>query len=354
MKYKNIFIKKRILKIISLCSIILILNVVLFAGINLKNPVFAKDDDKYVYVGGDAIGLKVDIGIFVAGKYQVVTDSGKLSPWKNSNIEKGDKIISFNDQKINSNKELLELLKRYTRSSAVLAIKRGTSIFNTTIDIVKTKNGEQTMGLYVKDRLLGIGTVTFIDPDTMKFASLGHGINDDTLGYGYVSGDILETNIESVKKAVPGTTGEKRASLSSKVLGALCYNGVTGVYGKVSPASFLGAERERLIAADQDEVKKGKAYIRTVIDGQKINNYEVEILSVVLQKTNSVKGIKIKITDERLISKTGGIIQGMSGSPIIQNNMIVGAVSHVSIDDPTIGYGMHIEWMLEDLDEFVE
>lgn len=301
-------------------------------------------ENKYVVLGGEAIGLKIETGVFVAGKYQVNGKNSKFSPWKNSDLEEGDAILEFNGAKVQYTTELISLVKKSDVNVGTLKIKRDNKIFNTNIDIVETINGEQTIGLYLKDRLIGIGTLTFYDPETLAFASLGHGINDKSITYGNVNGNVVTTSIQGIKKGISGQCGEKRALLKNNIVGTITKNNLTGVYGKLSsPLS-----KDQIKVARQDEIKKGKAQILTVIKEDKIEAFDIEILSINIQDSIQAKGIKFKVTDELLISQTGGIVQGMSGSPIIQNNMLIGAVSHVSIEDPKIGYGMHIEWMVDE------
>lgn len=325
-------------------KIYIFISLLLTTIIILSTSIVYASHSEYLIPGGDSIGLKIDTGVYVAGKYQVSSIDGKLSPWKNSDIEEGDRIVSCNGTTVYKISDLNSLISNTSNNIAVLNINRDEKTFSTKIDVVKTINGEQTIGLYVKDRLIGIGTLTFINPNNKTFASLGHGISDKTLSYGEISGEVVLSNIESIKKGVQGISGEKRASLTSLKIGTILENNITGVYGKVDKYD----RRKEVRIASQTEVKKGPAKILTVVENQKIEEFSIEILSIVLQNEKNIKGIKFKVTDNKLINKTGGIVQGMSGSPIIQNNTIIGAVSHVSVDDPTIGYGMHIEWMVEE------
>lgn len=310
------------------------------------NSVFA-NDRKYVIPGGDAIGLKINTGVYVIGKYNVPTKTSKLSPWKSSDILEGDKIVRVNNQTVDNVESLMKIINNSQNEYCNLLINRNNENINTKIDIVTSANGEKTIGLYLKDKLLGIGTLTFIDPDTNTFASLGHGITDKTLSYGKINGCIVTSNIEGIKKGIPGTSGEKRASISSIEIGKIISNNNTGVYGKVTkPLS-----RKAIPVANQLEVHKGSAVMLTVIDGDKIESFDIEIIGINLQDSTGTKGLKVKIVDEDLIKYAGGIVQGMSGSPIIQDEKLVGAISHVSVSEPTIGYGMHIGWMLEEVNK---
>lgn len=314
---------------------------ILFTSTNL---ITHASSNKLVILGGNSIGLKLDTGVYVAGKYEVETKDKRVSPWASSDILEGDKIVAFNGSKIKNNSDLLTKLKNEKEGKVNLTIKRNDRTFDTQIDVVITKNNDKSLGLYIKDRILGIGTLTFIDPETSKYASLGHGIYDDNLVIGTQLGSISKSNVEGIKKGIRGEAGEKRATFSNVVLGSIYANKITGVYGKITNKSML--KGKTIEVASQEEVKIGKAQIYTVIDGEKIESFDIKITYVNLQDSTNVKGIRFEVIDNDLIDKTGGIIQGMSGSPIVQNNKLVGAVSHVSIDNPTIGYGVHIEWMM--------
>ena len=301
-----------------------------------------------VIPGGETIGLKVNTGVQIVGKYEVLTKTGKISPWKDSDIFENDKIIAINNQKINNNQELLDILK-LNSNEIELTLERNKQIINTKINIVITKDNEKSLGLYIKDKIIGIGTMTFIDPINNRFASLGHGIYEDDELIKTNKGTIVNSKIQSIKKAMPGTAGEKRASLLSNNLGNISLCSDTGIYGKIK--SINDFKKDLISTSVQEEVKKGTAYFYTVIDNQNIQKYKIEITDVFLQTNCSPKGIKFKVVDTQLIKETGGIVQGMSGSPIVQDNKLIGAVSHVNVENPLIGYGIHIEWMLKDIEK---
>lgn len=330
------FLKKAFLGLFVFVTLIISLNV------QIVNAV----EELEVIPGGETIGLKLNTGIYVAGKYEVDTKNGKKAPWRKSDVEVGDKIVEIDDKKVTSNEEMISVINNSTDNELILTIVRGSEEFDTNIEIVETKQKERSMGLYIKDKLVGVGTLTFINPNTKAFASLGHGIVDQKVLIGSISGDLLVSNIDSIKKALPGEPGEKRATISNNILGKLTTNNATGIYGYISSRSILN--KKTIKVGKQEEVKLGKASILTVLDDDDVQEYSIEIIEINRQNTRNVKGLKIKVTDSRLIEKCGGIVQGMSGSPIIQNNKIIGAVSHVTVDDPLIGYGIHIEWMIND------
>ena len=325
-------------KIIKIITFVLIIST--FFNISVK-----ANSNKFVYLSGDSIGIKMDTGVYVAGKYFVNTDKGKVSPWKNSNIEIGDKILKINNNKVENNNDLLKYLSN-TFNDVNLTLERNNSIINTNISVVKNINDEYTLGLYIRDKILGIGTMTFITEDNY-FASLGHGIYDNNVLLNSLSGSVYYSNVSSIKKAEPGVAGEKRASIDAVAIGKILSNDITGLYGKVNCKYKL----DKIEVGNQNLVKTGYAKIYTSLEKNIVKAYDVEVCECYLQNSSSIKGLKIKIIDDELINKTGGIVQGMSGSPIVQNGKLIGAVSHVTLDNPLYGYGMHIEWMLNEVKE---
>lgn len=323
-----------------------------FTTIPISNVSAATDvsvaKNQYLVVpGGDTIGLHMDTGVYIAGKYQVETRDGKVSPWRKSEVREGDKIIKINNVQVKTNQDLLDALASINSNTVDLVIKRGDMTFRTTFDVAISRSGDKSLGLYIKDKVVGVGTLTFIDPKTNRFAALGHGIFDNKVNDQDVGGNILSSNVESIKKAAPGIPGEKRAMLDKMTIGNITKNKITGIYGNITNRSYT-SNRKLLPVAMKNDVKVGKAEILTVIEDDKVEAFDIEIVEVKKQTAKSVKGIKIKVIDRDLLNKTGGIIQGMSGSPIIQNNQLVGAVSHVIVDSPQYGYGIFVEWMLLD------
>lgn len=327
--------------------LIFLLFPILFCCTNYLN-IFASSN--YVYLGGDSIGIRLDTGVIITGKFEVNTYDGKVKPWKKSNIEIGDQITAFNHQVVKNNQSLLNYLRRTTNEEVVLTILRNNKEFDTKINIVDTINDERSLGLYVKDQLMGVGTLTYVDPLNNYFASLGHGVYSDNIDTGKVSGALVYSTVEAIKKGFPGSPGEKRAILDNTILGVLNYNDISGVYGIINEKYHPNIKME---IAKPTEVKRGKAKIYTVIKHNEIECYDILITEYNQQDKKDNKGLKIKITDQRLIKETGGIVQGMSGSPIVQNGKIIGAVSHVSVNNPLVGYGVYAYWMKQEIDNLV-
>lgn len=341
--FKNPKRRDKLKNIVKKLFISFMLLIVIILGLNTN---FVEASSIEVIPGGEAIGIKLNTGVYVAGKYQVETNDGKKIPWRKSDIEIGDKLLKIDGVDIENNQQLTKCINASLDDEVILTILRGSMEFDTNIEIINNKQHEKSIGLYIKDKLVGVGTLTFINPETKAFASLGHGIVDQKVLIGSISGDLLVSNIDDIKKALPGVPGEKKAVIGNNVIGKLTKNNATGLYGSINSRAFFN--KKKIKVASQDEVKLGKATMLTVLEDDIVKEYSIEIIEINKQNTRNVKGLKIKITDPVIIEKCGGIVQGMSGSPIIQNGKLVGAVSHVIVDEPLTGYGIHIEWMIND------
>ena len=309
-------------------------------------------DDRYKLIpGGDAIGIKIQTdGLVVADTYHVPTESGEVNPAKDAGIMKGDIIVAVDDFKISTVEEYKEqLIKSQINGVLKLTINRQGQISEIRVKPVISTDGVVTTGLYLRDKIAGIGTLTYIDPKTSKYGALGHEIIDqDTNRLVEIHhGEIINSNVTSIRKAKAGSPGEKIADiLFEEKLGTLEKNNQFGIYGLMQVEQFNS--KSLMPIAYIKEVKKGKAQILTVLNGTEIETFDIEITEVNNQSHKAVKGIKYKVTDKRLLDETGGIVQGMSGSPIIQDGKIIGAVTHVLVHDSTMGYGIFIEWMLQE------
>lgn len=321
-------------------KIIIIIFFSLFIILNTFNV--SANNDIYVIPGGESIGLKIETGVEVVGKYSVLTDEGKVNPWSESKIEVGDYIIEVNNDLINNNEQLIDKIRK-SNQMCYLKIKRQENYFNTTINVVKTTTNEPSIGLYVKDKMLGIGTLSFVSNN--KFASLGHGIYENNELIDVHKGDLTFSNVLSIKKATLNQAGEKRAAISTEPIGTINYIKDSGVYGIFNKK----LNKNHVKLAKTTDVKNGKAKLYTVLNGNNVEQFDIEIIETKSQTHVDSKGIKIKVTDSKLIDETGGIVQGMSGSPIMQNGKLVGVVSHVTLENPTVGYAVYAEWMYNEL-----
>lgn len=311
-------------------------------------------DKRYVILGGQSIGIQLQsAGVVVVGHHDIDTVNLLQSPAKNTDIKAGDVITKINDKKIKHVKDLQKIVTDAGENNEALHItyQRGAEEFDTKVTpILNDKEKKYQIGLYMKDASSGIGTITFIDEKTGKYGALGHTITDSVTKkpVDIHQGKIVPSNVTNIQKGNKGIPGEKQATFSLKgdSLGSVTKNSPFGIYGELNPK--LIKERTLLEVGSAADIEKGPAEIRTVINGDKIESFDIEIVHSVPQKFPATKGLIIKVTDERLLEATGGIVQGMSGSPIIQNDKIIGAVTHVFVNDPTSGYGVHIEWMLKE------
>ena len=304
-----------------------------------SNKTVAVSTDQYlgqVQLGGDTIGIQIKTKVEIVGKYEIVVDNTKIKPWENSNIQEGDYIYSVNNSIINSNADLNNIINNTENDILNIVLLRDNEMIKTTINVLKNNNGKNTIGLYIKDHITGIGTLTFVNKANNKYGALGHSVSD-----ALSNGKLYESSIKGVKKAVKGVPGEKFATLSPTEIGTIESNSEIGIFGEYKKT----LTNEVVNVVKNEYVQKGKAQIVTVIEGNMIKKYDIEIIDVDKQDKESIKGIKFKVVDDALIEEAGGIIQGMSGSPIIQNGNLVGAVSHVVVNDPLYGFGVFAEWM---------
>lgn len=309
-----------------------------------------------VIPGGQSIGVKLNsLGVLVVGYHQIETDDGKKSPGEAAGIKIGDMITKINGKKIEKMSEVTPFIQEAgkTGNPLNLVVKRNNELIETTLKPVKDHHDQSyRIGLYIRDSAAGIGTMTFYEPKSKKFGALGHVISDiDTKKPIVVhEGKIVRSTVTSIEKGSNGKPGEKLAKFSGEreEIGKITGNTPFGIFGTLNKDIQNGIMDQPIPIALSHEVKKGPAKILTVVDQDKVEAFDVEIVSTVNQKFPATKGMVIKITDEKLLQKTGGIVQGMSGSPIIQDGKLVGAVTHVFVNDPTSGYGVHIEWMLQD------
>lgn len=298
---------------------------------------------------GNAIGLKLYTeGVLIVGMSEI---EGKR-PYELSGIKEGDRIISIDNKKIETTEDLIETVNASKGKEVSIKYVRENSEEVTNITPVQTKQNEYKLGLWVRDAAAGVGTASFYIPSTGMFASLGHGITDIDTGdlITISNGELVSTNIVSIQKGEKGKPGEIKGSIEgASKIGEVYKNTSFGIFGKVSNKNSLKVTESEIEILNRDEVKKGKAQIICELEDGKKEYYDIEIQRIYTANNKDNKSMLIKITDERLLEKTGGIIQGMSGSPIIQNGKLVGAVTHVLVNDPTTGYGVFADMMLKQM-----
>ncbi|MHA6530728.1 SpoIVB peptidase [Paenibacillus sp. BAC0078] len=310
-----------------------------------------------VIPGGQTIGVKVkSAGVLVVGHHLIeVSHESKLSPGENSGLLPGDLMISIDGVKLDEVSKVAKLVERAGKANESLTIvfKRAGKEHTAKLKPAYDRNDKVwRLGLYIRDSAAGVGTLTFYAPEQGVYGALGHVITDMNTGTPIVvgSGHIVQSSVTSISKSQDGDPGEKRAQFlkESQVLGNVESNTDFGIFGKMTRNPDHSLYQEPIPVAMSNEVKEGPAQILTVVDGQQVERFNVEIIHVARQDRPATKGMVLRITDPRLIDKTGGIVQGMSGSPIVQNGRLVGAVTHVFVNDPKSGYGCFIEWMLKD------
>lgn len=308
-------------------------------------PQVASAYSDYIIAGGENIGIELNsTGVIIVGTYEV----DGTNPAKKANLQNGDKIIKINDQDISNIEDMLNVIEATNnKKSLSITYKRGNKEATTVLELKKGDNNVYKTGLYVKDNITGVGTLTYIDPATKLFGALGHEIIEKTTGQKLEikDGKIYSSEVTGVTRSTLGKPGEKSAKYDSdNIFGSVFENTTHGIFGNYTD----NIPNKKLYAVSTaDDINIGEAKILTVIDGTTVEDFSINILKVNSNK-NMVKNILFEVTDENLLKTTGGIIQGMSGSPIIQGEYIIGAVTHVVVDDPTKGYGILITTMLEE------
>ena len=310
---------------------------------------------KELYPGGQAVGilLRTD-GILVVGQSSITSNGQTVNPAKDAGIQAGDVITSVNGKTITHDDQLALLVDELGRSNqpVILQLTRRSRTLSREITPVYCQDTHTyRIGLLIRDNAGGVGTMTFIDPQTMAYGALGHMIsnNETQSKLNILNGKLVTADIQGIKKGLQGYPGEKIGRFVSNVsLGSIDKNTTAGIFGILHDKNLLAKScyPKPLPVAPAEDIVCGPAQIFTAIKGNKVESFTVEIEKVIPSRKDG-KGLVIRVTDPILLEKTGGIVQGMSGSPIIQNGKIIGAVTHVFINDPTRGYGIFIENMLE-------
>ena len=295
-----------------------------------------------IIVGGENIGIHIDSkGVMVIGFYKVNGTTNK------ANLEVGDIIIKVNDIDISSIEEPTNAIDEQIKDDQItLTYTRNENTNETTLKLDQV-DGVYKTGLYVKDGITGIGTLTYIDPGTKIFGTLGHEIveSNSNKRVEVKTGTIFSSKVTGITKSENGLAGEKNAKFNqSEIYGTIDKNTIAGIYGSYDEEDI--PEKDLYEILQKNEVKIGPAKILTVLENDTIEEFEINITKI--NESNSIKNIAFEITDKRLLEKTGGVVQGMSGSPIIQNGKVAGAVTHVILDNVTTGYGIFIVTMLEE------
>ena len=296
-----------------------------------------------IIASGETVGIKLNTdGILIVGSYDINGHNSLVE----AGLKSGDIISQINNNEVHTVEEMVNIISNCNCDSLKISYIRDNNTSKTTLPLYED-NGVLKTGLYVKDSISGVGTLTFIDPETKYFGVLGHEIADSTTGeiINIKDGTIFDSKITGITRSSEGNPGEKNAILySDKVEGKVFENTNKGIFGKYTNEYDTSKLYE---VANIDDIKIGDAKILTVLDGVEVGEFSIKITSVNKTK-DKLKNIQFEITDNTLLDKTNGIVQGMSGSPIIQGDYIIGAVTHVVVNEPHKGYGILITNMLEE------
>lgn len=325
----------------------------LFGIFPLKNSQLEVMPSIKLLPGGQSIGVALQTqGVMIVGQASIMNNGNKIYPAKEAGIVTGDLILKVNGKEVHTDQDVADSVNESGKNqqSVILQIKHQNQIIEKNVKTVYCDESKRyRIGLFVRDEATGVGTLTFIDPTTKKYGALGHVINDtDTNQRIEVSqGKITNSTIYAIEKSSRGHPGEKQGTFSnnSKLNGNIEKNTPVGIFGKIN--SNIPNSNELLEVGWANEIKEGPAKILTVIHGEEIQSFDIKIERIMPNRTDS-KNMIISVVDPKLLQLTGGIIQGMSGSPIIQNGKIIGAVTHVFINDSQRGYGVFIQNMLKE------
>ena len=324
-------------------------DITLFGIIPVKEADVSVQQKKKVYVSGESFGIKLYTdGVIVVGTKDVDTSNGTCNPAKDAGIEKGDIIVEINGEKMTSASQVENILNDNNGKSYKIKVKRNSNYkFFTVKPMYSPSQGCYKVGLWVRDSTAGIGTITFFNPENQTVAALGHPITDvDTNEImPILDGEAVKANVTKLYKSKAGEAGSLCCDFTNETIGTLTENTQNGIYGKYECEVNKSLAYE--IASPQ-EIERGQAQIICTVDGDGPKLYTVEITRVSYRENNSGKNMVVKVVDEELLEKTGGIVQGMSGSPIIQNGKLVGALTHVIVDNPQKGYAIFAQSMVEE------
>ena len=350
---KKIKISKKFLIIL---TIILFFNYTLVLSINSGEYIQYVNNSiqRTVNLIGRTIGLKLYTdGVLVVGMSEIDgIDGNKYKPYEESGIKEGDMIKTINGKTISNTDELINIINNSNGKTISIRYQRESEEIYTTINPVKSINNDYMIGLWVRDAAAGIGTLTYYEEETGSFAALGHGINDiDTnMLLNISNGELVTSQIVSIVKGKKGKPGEIRGIIEgSETIGNIEVNSSIGIYGKVTNIAYINnVKKDEVPVANRNQIKEGKATIICQLTNEdKTEEYEIEIKKIYRTNYTDNKSMLIKVTDERLIEKTGGIIPGMSGTPIVQDGKFVGAITNVLLNDPTQGYAIFADMMMQ-------
>ena len=314
----------------------------------------ATSSENMVIPGGMPIGIYLETeGVMVLGTDSITAEDGMDYEPAANLVKAGDYIVALNEQTIHDKNELAETVKKLGNEDIILRVRRDEQYMNIRMKPVRLNARECKLGIWVRDNAQGLGTVTFLNTNS-RFGALGHGIHDvDTSALLEIhNGRVYETSIRDIQKGQDGTPGGMEGIIvynNYNVLGNITNNTDCGIFGTIDRIDALFADQTPMETAVKEEIVEGPATIRCAVEGT-VKDYQIRVTKIDKNTSEVNKGIVIEVTDNRLLSVTGGIVQGMSGSPIIQNGKLIGAVTHVFVHDATKGYGIFIEDMMKNVE----
>lgn len=320
-----------------------------FGVIPFKDVKVKHTTAKEVYVSGDAVGIYMQTkGVLIIDTGEILSESGETEEPARDIVKPGDYIVAFDQNRIQCKQDLMEDLAALDGDSVMLKVRRGKETIPLSLTPVKDKEGKYKLGIWVRDDTQGIGTLTYVDEDG-RFGALGHGISDVDTGelLSIADGNLYDAQILGIRKGEKGNPGELSGLIrydADNILGEISENSKNGIFGIMDAWRMKNLDLKKIPIGYKQDLKTGPASIRCCTDGE-VKEYAAEITRIDMNHEDSNKSFVIRITDKELLEKTGGIVQGMSGSPVLQNGKLFGAVTHVFVQDSTGGYGIFIENM---------
>ena len=322
-----------------------ILGVIPFKDVKVKNTTL---DD--VYVSGDAVGIYMQTkGVLIIDTGEIRLENGETEDPARNIVKPGDYIVAFDQDEIRCKQDLMDDLAELSEKSVTIKVRRGEKTIPLTVDPVKDENGKYKLGIWVRDDTQGIGTLTYVDQDG-RYGALGHGISDVDTGelLNIADGDLYNAQILGIRKGERGNPGELSGLIryeEKNILGNISENSKNGIFGTMKAEQMEALTLKKIPVGYKQDMKTGPASILCCTDGE-VKEYDAEITRIDMNHEDSNKSFVIQVTDRELLEKTGGIVQGMSGSPVLQSGKLFGAVTHVFVQDSTGGYGIFIENMM--------
>ena len=305
---------------------------------------------------GNAVGINIQSeGVMVVGMPEILSDGVSTSPARDAGLSAGDIITQIGAQRVSSNEDLKSAIDKLDGTTVPVKVTRGTSVLQLKLTPHKGADGHCELGLWMRDGIAGIGTLTFFDPKTGAFGALGHSVNDIETGViiPLRGGSIMHSVVTDVIQGKAGMPGQLKGTFNiESVLGSLNFNTPSGIFGTMNAGDMIRGKAAVPIAG-MSEIRTGPATILSNVSGSEVREYKVEVTRIYTGNEAIGRSMMISVTDQELIKQTGGIVQGMSGSPILQNGKLIGAVTHVLVNDPTRGYGISIENMLNSISDSI-